>query len=221
MIAYHFISEKYALDVVSDQCLKLSLFNDLNDPFELLASELQTPESRQEAILFKNSMSSKYGILCFSENWKNPLLWSHYANKHKGVSLEFSIKDEISLPVNYRQNRFKIDFQAKKNSKTPVTKKETEGLWLTKYISWNYEEEIRVICSQNECFKKDGLLFYPLNDEIVLEAIILGPLCGITIPEIEERVPKKMSLKVVKSRLAFKSFNIVEQKQFEKVTIKK
>jgi hypothetical protein len=220
MIAYHFISEKYALDVVSDQCLKLSLFTDLNDPFELLASDLQTPELRQEAIRFKDFMSSKYGILCFSENWKNPLLWSHYADKHKGVALEFSIKDEIALPVNYRQNRFKINFQAKKDPKTPVTKREIEGLWLTKYISWNYEEEIRVICSQNKCFKKDGLLFYPLNNKIVLEGIILGPLCDTTIPEIKERVPKNMNLKVVKSRLAFRSFNIVEQKQFEKVTIK-
>ena len=219
MIAYHFISEEYALDVVSDQCLKLSLINDLNDPFELIASDLPTPDSRKEAIKFKNFMANDYGILCFSENWKNPLLWSHYANKHRGVALKFSIMDEIALPVKYRQNRFKINFQEKRNSETPVTKNETEGLWLTKFISWSYEEEIRVICSQNDCIKKGNLLFHPLNDEISLRGIILGPLCDISISEIEKKVPAGKKLEVIKSRLAFRSFNIVEQKQFKRIII--
>ena len=46
MIAYHFISEKYALDAIENQCLKLSLIDDLNDPFELFAANLPDTESR-------------------------------------------------------------------------------------------------------------------------------------------------------------------------------
>lgn len=220
MIAYHFISEKYALDVISNQCLKLSLINDLNDPFELIAADLPTSESREEAIKFKNDMASKIGILCFCENWKNPLLWSHYANRHKGVALKFEINDEIALPVRYRKNRFEIDLLAKKYHKQPVSKKETEGIWLTKYISWNYEEEIRVICSHDDCFEKDGLLFHPLNEEISLLGLILGPLCNLTINSIKEKVPKGHKIEIIKSRLAFRSFNIVEQRNFERQTVK-
>lgn len=220
MIAYHFISEKYALDVISNQCIKLSLINDLNDPFELIAADLPTPESRAEAFKFKEEMASKVGILCFSENWKNPLLWSHYANRHKGVALKFEIKDEIALPVRYRQNRFSIDLLAKKYHKQSVTKKETEGIWLTKFISWNYEEEIRVICSQDDCFKKNGLLFHPLNEEINLLGLILGPLCDLTINSIKEKLPKGKEIEIIKSRLAFRSFSIVEQRNFKRQKIK-
>ncbi|MDP3495050.1 MAG: DUF2971 domain-containing protein, partial [Hyphomonadaceae bacterium] len=150
------------------------------------------------------------------ENWKNPLLWSHYANRHRGVALKFSIKDDIALPVKYRQNRFEINLQDKKNPNNPVTRNETEGLWLTKFISWSYEEEIRVICSQKDCIKKGNLLFHSLNDEISLKGIILGPLCDIPISEITKKAPAGKRLEVIKSRLAFRSFNIVEQKQFER-----
>jgi hypothetical protein len=140
MIAYHFTSEKHALDAISNQCLKLSLIDDLNDPFELFAADLPDSESRKEALKFKNNMSTRVGILCFSKNWGNPLLWSHYADRHKGVALEFKIKDDIALPVKYRKNRFSINLKDLADNIRKVTKEETEGLWLTKYKSWEYEE---------------------------------------------------------------------------------
>ncbi len=32
----------------------------------------------------KKNMSKKFAILCFSKKWDNPLLWRHYADRHKG-----------------------------------------------------------------------------------------------------------------------------------------
>lgn len=221
MIAYHFISENYALDVISNQCLKLSLINDLNDPFELIAADLPDFESRIEMRKFKDYMAGKLGILCFSKNWNNPLLWSHYANRHKGVALEFFIKDEIALPVKYRKNRFRFDVKEKIYLKQNVSREETDEIWLTKFESWNYEEEIRVICSQSDCIKKKNLLFHPLNDEISLKAVILGPLCELKIEDINEKLPVGKELKVIKSRLAFRSFDIVKQRRFKTQTLKK
>ena len=220
MIAYHFISEKYALDVISDQCLKLSLINDLNDPFELIAADLPNPESRKEAQRFKTYMASRYGILCFSKNWKNPLLWSHYADRHKGVALKFQIKYEIALPVKYRNERFKINLIEKKKQKQSVSRKEIEGLWLTKFVSWSYEEEIRIVCNQSYCLKRNGLLFHPLNDEICLTGLILGPLCQLKVDDIKKKLPDGKKLEIIKARLAFRSFNIVRQERFKKQIIK-
>jgi hypothetical protein len=221
MIAYHFISEKYALDVISNQCLKLSLINDLNDPFELIAADLPDFESRREARKFKDHMAGKFGILCFSKKWNNPLLWSHYANRHKGVALEFIIKDEKALPVKYRKNRFGINFKEKVYLKQSVSRVEVEGLWLTKFDSWSYEEEVRVICSQADCIRRHNLLFHPLNDEISLKGVILGPLCEFKVEDLKEKLPVGMELGVIKSRLAFRSFNIVKQKRFKKLKLKK
>ena len=60
MIAYYFISDKYALDIISNQCMKLSLFQDLNDPFELLSVDLPNKQARHEARKFKDFMGKLY-----------------------------------------------------------------------------------------------------------------------------------------------------------------
>ena len=221
MIAYHFISDEYALDVISSQWIKLSLFQDLNDPFELLSVDLPNEQARREARKFKEFMAKQYGILCFSKNWTNPLLWSHYANRHKGVAFQFELNSDIALPVKYRKNRFEIDFEKKIRLKEIITKEETEGIWLTKYESWQYEQELRVICSKKDCKEKNGLLFHPFNHDISLKGIVLGPLCEIAISDIEAALPRKEEIEIIKSRLALRSFNIVQQRRFKKINIEK
>jgi hypothetical protein len=221
MIAYHFISEEYALAAIEDQCLKLSLIDDLNDPFELFAADLPDAESRNEALKFKKHMAERVGILCFSKNWKNTLLWSHYADRHKGVALEFQIKDDVALPVQYSKNRYPIDLKGRKSRRKRVTKAETEGLWLTKFSSWEYEEEIRIICTKGECLQKGKLYFKAFDDEISLQGIVLGPLSKLSIKTIRDKLPKGKELSVIKSRLAFRSFNIVTQRNFRKLLLKK
>ncbi len=62
MIAYHFISEKFALNVISDQCLKLSLLYDLNDPFELLSADLPDRKSRNRFIGNLFSCAPKFPV---------------------------------------------------------------------------------------------------------------------------------------------------------------
>ena len=222
MIAYHFISEKYALDAISKQRFKLSLIDDLNDPFELLSADLPDRESRNEAIRFKEHMAEKLGILCFSKNWKNPLLWSHYADRHKGIALKCYIKDSIALPVEYRTNRFFFDMIGKKTKKQKVTRSDTKGLWLTKFESWRYEEEIRVICLKHECEKEGKLFFKNCNaEELQIQGLILGPLCNLSIDKIDKALPAGKEIDVIKSRLAFRSFNIVRQQEYKRIKIKK
>lgn len=221
MIAYHFISEKYALEAVSKQRLKLSLLNDLNDPFELLAADLPDRESREEANRFKNYMASNLGILCFSKSWKNPLLWSHYADRHKGIALICHIKDSIALPVNYRKNRFVFDMKGKRDKKLKVTHSETEGLWLTKFESWRYEDEVRMICSKSECKNEDELFFKYCNPmEFQFKGLILGALCNLSLDKIKDALPKGKEIDVIKSRLAFRSFEIVQQREFKPKVIR-
>ena len=102
-----------------------------------------------------------------------------------------------------------------------ITKEETEGIWLTKYESWQYEQELRVICSKKDCKEKNGLLFHPFNHDISLKGIVLGPLCEIAISHIEAALPRKEEIEIIKSRLAFRSFNIVQQRRFKKINIEK
>ncbi len=39
--------------------------------------------------MMMNAINDTIGILCFTEKNDNLLMWSHYANSHKGFVLEF------------------------------------------------------------------------------------------------------------------------------------
>ena len=65
------------------------------------------------------------------------------------------------------------------------------------------------------------MLFHPFNHDISLKGIVLGPLCEIAISDIEAALPRKEEIEIIKSRLAFRSFNIVQQRRFKKINIEK
>ena len=214
MRLFHFIAEEHVPDVVAAQRLKVSLLDDLNDPFELNAVELPDRQFRKKIREFKSAMARDYGILCFSKNWKSPLLWSHYANRHKGVALEFDVLDSVAHPIVYRINRYSLNYE---KLTTGLDREDIEGLWLTKYIEWEYEKEVRVILRKSECRKEGDIYFYDLGKDIRLKGIVLGPLCDIPVQDIEDSLPKASKLAIIKARLAFRSFNIVRKKDFATV----
>src|ERR1700731_4449263 len=90
---YKFISAQYGLSALQNRRLKLSTIDDLNDPFDLCSIDTTNPviEHALEAHI-KHFRQSK-GLLCFSRNWDNLLLWSHYAASHTGLCLGFDIPD--------------------------------------------------------------------------------------------------------------------------------
>jgi len=87
MRAYHFLSATHALDDIERQRLKISEIDQLNDPFELWCVSQPTRGLRDALRAYKKEMNEKFGLICFSEDWVSPLLWSHYAAKHRGVCL--------------------------------------------------------------------------------------------------------------------------------------
>ena len=170
MRAYHFISEKYVLNVVSDQRLKVSMLDDLNDPYELNAVDLPDRESREKANNFKNYMAEQYCILCFSKAWSNPLLWSHYANRHKGAAIEFEIEDSKAHPIKYRKNRYVLNSGKPYQPNYRHDKKDTEGIWLSKFKDWSYEEEISASHCLRQRFIIKQLKFTDKIDQIEQKA---------------------------------------------------
>lgn len=45
-------------------------------------------------------LSQYRNIACFSENYKSPLMWEHYADSHKGFVAEYNLKEYISKCLN-------------------------------------------------------------------------------------------------------------------------
>lgn len=115
----------------------------LNDPFECFLMD------NTKTDVFKNWIPT-LSVCCFSKNNNNILMWSHYANDHKGVCLEFDVPDDDKdlkkdlIEVVYNNELTVID-NIKRDEKGHVKiRMDTDGKFLkTKFKHWEYEEELR------------------------------------------------------------------------------
>ena len=87
----------------------------------------------------KNSVKTT-GVCCFAGSPLSILMWSHYANKHRGVCLQFdTVKDWIPFLCSCRINDY------------PLIKWTTDhakdlGQFISqKHLGWKYEDESRMI----------------------------------------------------------------------------
>ncbi len=84
---------KYALEAPKFRRLKVALLNELSDPFWLFAADLSDRNVRFAFRQWKDDFAHRTDMLCISKRWKNPLLLSHYADRHKGIALGFEIDE--------------------------------------------------------------------------------------------------------------------------------
>jgi hypothetical protein len=200
---YHLLSADNALDDIKEQFLKVATYKDLNDPFELSCADLSNKDFRRALNGFKQEFSNR-GLLCFSRTWENPVLWSHYADKHKGIALGFDIPIELATPVLYSPSRLTIDH-------TQLTESVVQQMLHTKFSHWAYEDEIRVHVTALDKVKRRGdLYFYEFDENLTLREVILGPLSTQKINQVRELVKSFTPIvKVTQARLAFKTFKVV------------
>ncbi len=97
-------------------------------------------------------LNALFLIGCLATDPKNRLMWSHYADSHRGFCIEYdfnSMKDEVlPFPIIYSETRPLIPWKAAidhtQESMEAATADLTLGL-LTKDKSWEYENEWRVL----------------------------------------------------------------------------
>lgn len=127
------------------------------------------------------------GVCCLNHNPLEILMWSHYADNHKGFLLEFKfpksslkyktvLKDFIPVPVSYSKDMPTLS----KKDKFGLHNSETaKKIYLTKHDSWAYEKEFRVVSNDME----QPIQSYP-RDELLC-SVILGLKM---LPENQERI---------------------------------
>lgn len=201
MRVYHFLPTVHALDDIEKKRIRISEIDQLNDPFELWCVSQEDERIRPALREYKKEIGERFGLICFCKHWHNPLLWSHYADKHRGVCLGFDVDYRGLKAVNYVAER--------SNLKIPLTKESTDELLFTKYRDWQYEEELRNWFQLDK--REDGHYFYPFDGFVQLREVIAGPLCTESKDRIKEALgdyPEGVS--IIKARLAFKTFRVVE-----------
>lgn len=100
-----------------------------------------------------SSIRQTTGVYCFAGNAKSVLMWSHYADKHRGVCLQFDTSRDF--PVLSRAVRV---IQVKGENLPTVNyivgfMDQIEGMLLSKHEGWEYEQERRIILyRQSGCY---------------------------------------------------------------------
>jgi hypothetical protein len=184
-----------------------------------MSVETRDPEIRKAFKETLAELSENKGVLCFSRKWHNPVLWSHYGDKHKGVCLGIDIPEKNIMPVAYKPNRLKID-KKQDLKKGEIGEETMRRILTTKFADWRYEDEVRVFVGLDKRDSKTGLYYEDFGADLSLREVIIGPKCHFSVSDINNLITKyNGQVKVIPSRLAFMTFRVIERKM--KVLIKK
>lgn len=95
--------------------------------------------------LYSEVLSTTHGVFCVSEKNDDILMWSHYADDHRGICLEFDGEGKFMAhanPVRYSEDRVPIN-PYKDDADTML-----EKAMLVKSCHWAYEAEWRLLSYQ-------------------------------------------------------------------------
>ena len=129
-------------------------------------------------------------VSSLSEDYKNIPLWYYYANEHKGICIEYSLKEivnnlrenEYIMPVVYTDNYFKYN---PATAYTPEkTKMSVQANVLVKHDSWAFEKEWRIVQVCNGHFKE-------YTETIPIKSITFG----LKVDEYDKRELKNLNKK--------------------------
>ncbi|MBN1451185.1 MAG: DUF2971 domain-containing protein [Anaerolineales bacterium] len=211
MRVYHFVNKEYGIEDIKKRRLKIATLNELNDPFEFFGINLSDPSVRHAFRKMKDELSVTRGLLCFSRSWQNPVQWSHYADKHRGLCLGFEVPDEKLGPVSYSRKRLVVETERLLAYRELDPEIITKFLF-TKYAHWKYENEVRYFATLEEMDSEKNMYFADFSDNLKLVQVIVGAESTLTRADVYDALGNLAPrVEAFKSRLAFKSFRVVRQ----------
>jgi hypothetical protein len=151
----------------------------------------------------------RFGMLCFSSDWHNPVQWSHYAEKHRGICLGFDVPDDLLVQVRYAKMPPQLDWNAIESG-GELGRAEMLRWSSTKFEHWVYEDERRVFLALEEA-DDDGRYFADFGDQLVLRELLIGPESKVSHADVQHALNGLRNIEVWKTRLAFRGYKIVRQ----------
>ena len=111
------------------------------------------------------------GICCFSKSFDSILMWSHYANYHKGICLKFDITKDPDLflsPCVVKYSKILPHFDFFEQNLQQITE-----LIRTKFTDWSYENEVRFFKTKREIQnnKQNNPRVFKFQNEALVEVI--------------------------------------------------
>ncbi len=209
MKLYYLTSMQFAMSNLALSRLKISRISELNDPFELMSANTNDVSQLNALEKFKDQTNDSKGLICFSSSWDNPVLWGHYADRHRGVALGIEVSDDLLFQVTYSNGRFKLPVEIPTNQ-VKCDEETLKKLLSTKFSDWEYENEWRFFCILENSVNESGLYFERFSNELHLTEVILGAKCELPNDEMQSFINKLgYKIQVKKAKIANSTFQIV------------
>lgn len=140
------------IDTDTDEIGLTMLLNNKLTPENSAAAEAVEKDLNNMEKKLTDSMNNSFLIGCLTTDPKSRLMWSHYADGHKGFCIEYDFeqlkKSCLPFPIIYSQSRPQIPWKAvidrSMETMTAATTDLIFGL-LTKDKDWEYENEWRIL----------------------------------------------------------------------------
>ena len=208
MRVYKFLDARWGEEALRRRRLKVSYVLDLNDPFEgncVLFSDVDEQWAWSQT---REHVSAILGLVSFSKGWDNPVLWSHYADSHKGIVLGFDIDDTEYLRIVEYVEVF-LNGVGISNWNDPERLKLFKSAYSTKHKDWAYETEVRQFIKLTDQDPYSKLYFVDFFPDLQLREIIFGTRFTGDIPYIKACLSDVSDLHFVSAGTSIDSFSIV------------
>ena len=172
MILYKYISAE-RIDILENSSIRFTQYFNQNDPYECSFALLPLEREKEQAIEDDYAAEKaelevqfrkryfQFGMLCLTKNPKNILMWSHYADNHRGMVLGFDtnhtffnseevIRDfhnqlEDKIPIQGFGTVKAIEYLKSRKQVAYGDEYSLYDILFTKSHHWEYEKEYRIL----------------------------------------------------------------------------
>lgn len=214
---YRYLQARWALKTLETGELRVGRLSELNDPFEFRpALPYVNPAFAHQLVddflgFLVRDFDSKMGIICFSEEISDPVLWSHYADSHRGMALGFDVlRNDHLWPMIYPNERPTFDVKNFPTMTEHEAKEMVRRILAAKAPSWGYEKEHRVFIDLAKSRADEGHYFHQIPPDCLVQ-VVLGIECRLTEDEVHTALQKggHKNVTVLRARRCLTRFKVI------------
>lgn len=137
------INWKFLLDIFLNKRLYAATYKELNDPMEGRYYYHGDHVSREFRRALR-SQKKEWKICSLSRNHRNTLMWSYYADGHRGVALGIKVRKTRNHPYTVRNVAYDMEVHVDDSKIKAGPEQVALHILSQKQLAWQHEDEVRV-----------------------------------------------------------------------------